>query len=234
MSEPVLISWSGGKDSALALAEILRDGRYEAAGLVTTVTRGYDRISMHGVRRALVRAQAELLGFPLVEAVISPGASNAEYEAAFAEVLTHFGAGGVQRVVFGDLFLADIRAYRERQVAALGMECLFPVWGRDTKRLAGEFVAAGFRAVLCCVDPRQLDPAFCGREFDTAFLVDLPTGVDSCGENGEFHTFVFDGPLFDRPIDWRRGEVVCRDGFWYCDLIPGVPQPAGLAAAAGA
>jgi uncharacterized protein (TIGR00290 family) len=234
MPEPVLISWSGGKDSALALAEVLRDGRYEVAGLVTTVTRGYDRISMHGVRRALLHAQAESLGLPLVEAVISPGASNAEYEAALAEVLTRYKAVGVGRVVFGDLFLSDIRAYRERQLAALGMECLFPVWGRDTVELAGEFVAAGFRAILCCVDPRQLDRSCCGRELDAAFLADLPEGVDPCGENGEFHTFVFDGPLFDHRIGCRRGEVVGRDGFWYCDLVPEVPHECLLAAAAGA
>jgi uncharacterized protein (TIGR00290 family) len=221
MPEPVIISWSGGKDSALALAETLRDDSLTVIGLLTTVTRDYDRISMHGVRRTLLEAQAGALGLPLTEAVIGAGASNTEYEAAFAAALSEYRAAGVRRVVFGDLFLADIRAYRERQLAALGMQCLFPVWGRDTTRLAGEFVAAGFRAIVCCVDPRQINPSFCGREFDTGLLEDLPEGVDPCGENGEFHTFVDDGPIFDQPVACRRGEVVSRDGFWYCDLVPG-------------
>jgi uncharacterized protein (TIGR00290 family) len=224
MGEPVIISWSGGKDSALALAEILRDDLYDVIGLLTTVTRDYDRISMHGVRRELLRSQADSLGIPLTEAVIRAGASNADYEAAFAGALADFRAAGIRRVVFGDLFLADIRAYRARQLADLGMECLFPVWGRDTAQLAEEFVAAGFGAVLCCVDPRQLDGSFCGREFDAALLSDLPAGVDPCGENGEFHTFVYDGPIFRCPVSCHRGEVVSRDGFWYCDLI----VPAGM------
>jgi uncharacterized protein (TIGR00290 family) len=231
LPEPVIISWSGGKDSALALAESLRDDSYEVMGLLTTVTRDYDRISMHGVRRALLWEQAVSLRLPLTEAVIGAGASNTEYEAAFAASLAEFRAAGVRRVVFGDLFLADIRAYRERQLAALGMQCLFPVWGRDTTKLAGEFVAAGYRAVLCCVDPRRLDGPFCGREFDAALLGDLPEGVDPCGENGEFHTFVYDGPIFDRPVACRRGEVVSRDGFWYCDLVVPTGMPCEQVAA---
>jgi uncharacterized protein (TIGR00290 family) len=231
LPEPVIISWSGGKDSALALAESLRDDSYEVMGLLTTVTRDYDRISMHGVRRTLLEAQAGAVGLPLTEAVIRAGASNTEYEAAFAAALAEFRRAGVRCVVFGDLFLADIRAYRERQLAALGMQCLFPVWGRDTTTLAGEFVAAGYRAVLCCVDPRRLDGAFCGREFDAALLGDLPEGVDPCGENGEFHTFVYDGPIFDRPVACRRGEVVSRDGFWYCDLVVPTGMPCEQVAA---
>jgi len=228
MSEPVIISWSGGKDSALALAETLRDARYDVIGLLTTVTRDYDRISMHGVRRDLLRDQVEAIGVPLTEAVICAGASNADYEAAFADAIAEFRTAGVGRVVFGDLFLTDIRAYRERQLAALGMQCLFPVWGRDTARLACDFVAAGFRAFLCCVDPRQLDGSFCGREFDATLLDDLPAGVDACGENGEFHTFVYDGPIFGRPVPCHRGEVVSRDGFWYCDLNSGVSDTVGV------
>jgi uncharacterized protein (TIGR00290 family) len=225
MREPVIVSWSGGKDSALALAETLRDDRYEVVGLLTTVTRDYDRISMHGVRRTLLRAQAAALRLPLSEAVIGAGASNSDYEAAFSAALTEFRAAGVRRVVFGDLFLADIRAYRERQLAALDMQCLFAVWGRNTHQLAREFIAAGFRAVLCCVDPRCLDRSFCGREFDLDLLDELPDGVDSCGENGEFHTFVSDGPIFDRPVPCQRGEVVSRDGFWYCDLVVPTAMP---------
>lgn len=218
MTEPIILCWSGGKDSALALAALSADPQYEVVSLVTTVTSEYDRISMHGVRRSLLRDQADAIGLPLFEVEIPPRASNADYESAMAEMLTTFQGNGVNRAAFGDLFLADIRAYRERQMSAVDMACLFPVWGRDTRTLAGEFVADGFRAVLCCVDPKQLGRAFCGREIDYAFLDELPDGVDPCGENGEFHTFVFDGPVFSRPVPIERGEIVCRDGFWYCDL----------------
>jgi len=219
MPEPIILCWSGGKDSALALAALSADARYKVVSLLTTVTSEYDRISMHGVRRSLLRDQAEAIGLPLVEVKIPPNASNTDYESAMADALSTVQESGVSRVAFGDLFLADIREYRERQMAEIGMECLFPVWGRDTRQLARDFVADGFRAVLCCVDPKQLDPAFCGREIDHTFLDELPAGVDPCGENGEFHTFVFDGPVFTRPVPLERGEIVCRDGFWYCDLL---------------
>jgi uncharacterized protein (TIGR00290 family) len=226
MSEPIIMCWSGGKDSALALAELTADPRYEVVSLLTTVTSEYERISMHGVRRSLLQDQAEAIGLPLVEVEIPPRASNADYESAMKETLLTFQQDGVRRAAFGDLFLTDIREYRERQMALIDMECLFPVWGRDTRQLASDFVADGFRAVLCCVDPNQLDPAFCGRKIDDTFLDELPDGCDHCGENGEFHTFVSDGPVFRRPVLFERGEIVYRDGFWYCDLLPPAVVPA--------
>jgi uncharacterized protein (TIGR00290 family) len=219
---PVLMAWSGGKDSALALREIRGDARYRVAALLTTVTAQYDRISMHGVRRTLLRRQAEALGLPLEEVVISPGASNDEYEAnmtlALAALRTRIA--GLDSVVFGDLFLADIRAYRERMLARMGMRGVFPLWLRDTGALAHEFVRLGYRAVLVCVDTAQLAGEFAGREFDAALLRDLPPGVDPCGENGEFHTFVYAGPGLRQPVRHQRGAVVVRDGrFVYCDLV---------------
>jgi uncharacterized protein (TIGR00290 family) len=220
--QPVLVAWSGGKDSALALREIRSDARYRVAALLTTVTAQYDRISMHGVRRTLLRRQAESLGLPLEEVVISPGASNDEYEAnmgvALAALRTRIA--GLDSVVFGDLFLADIRAYRERMLARIGMRGLFPLWLRDTRALAHEFVRLGYRAVLVCVDSAQLAGGFAGREFDAGLLHDLPPEVDPCGENGEFHTFVYAGPGLREPVCCQRGEVVVRDGrFVYCDLV---------------
>ncbi|PYO64246.1 MAG: ATP-binding protein [Gemmatimonadetes bacterium] len=220
--QPVLVAWSGGKDSALALREIQSDGRYRVAALLTTVTAGYDRISMHGVRRTLLRRQAESLRLPLEEVVISPGASNDEYEgnmeAALAALRTRIA--GLDTVVFGDLFLADIRAYRERMLARIGMRGLFPLWLRDTRALAHEFVRLGYRAVLVCVDAGALGAEFAGREFDAHLLHDLPREVDPCGENGEFHTFVYAGPGLDQPVRHQRGPVVVRDGrFVYCDLV---------------
>jgi uncharacterized protein (TIGR00290 family) len=219
----VLVAWSGGKDSALALRDVRSDPRYRVAALLTTVTAEYDRISMHGVRRTLLRRQADSLGLPLEEVLISPRAVNDEYEAAMDAALAAFRTriSGLDTVVFGDLFLADIRAYRERMLARMGMRGLFPLWLRDTRALAHEFVRVGYRAVLVCVDSAQLRGEFAGREFDTGLLHDLPPEVDPCGENGEFHTFVHDGPLFRTPIPCRRGEIVTRDGFVYCDVVPG-------------
>ena len=224
MSRPqdVLVAWSGGKDSALALREIRGDGRYRVAALLTTVTAEYDRISMHGVRRALLRRQAESLGLPLEEVLISPGSSNDEYEtnmaAALAALRTRMPA--LDTVVFGDLFLADIRAYRERTLARIGMRGLFPLWLRDTRALAHEFVRLGYRAVLVCVDSAQLAGGFAGREFDADLLHDLPSDVDPCGENGEFHSFVYAGPGLREPVRHERGRLVVRDGrFVYCDLV---------------
>ena len=224
MSRPqdVLVAWSGGKDSALALREIRGDGRYRVAALLTTVTAEYDRISMHGVRRALLRRQAESLGLPLEEVLISPGSSNDEYEtnmaAALAALRTRMPA--LDTVVFGDLFLADIRAYRERTLARIGMRGLFPLWLRDTRALAHEFVRLGYRAVLVCVDADQLAGEFAGREFDAELLRDIPSTVDPCGENGEFHTFVYAGPGFRHAVRHARGPVVVRDRrFVYCDLV---------------
>lgn len=219
MARPVVMCWSGGKDSALALHELRRGGQYEAAALLTTVTAGYDRISMHGVRRSLLAAQADALGLPLREVVIPPQASNADYEARMAEALGEFRAAGLETVVFGDIFLADLRQYRERQLAALGMTPLFPLWERDTRQLVAEFLALGFRAMTCCVDAGRLDRTFVGQEIDAAFVQRLPAEVDPCGENGEYHSFVFAGPPFRQPIPIRTGEIVRRDSFFYCDLV---------------
>ena len=220
--QDVLVAWSGGKDSALALREILHDARYRVAALLTTVTGEYDRISMHGVRRTLLERQAASLGLPLEQVVISPGATNDEYEGKMAATLAALRdrVPGLDTVVFGDLFLADIRAYRERMLARIGMRALFPLWLRDTRALAHDFVRLGYRAVLVCVDARQLAAEFSGREFDAELLRDLPPRVDPCGENGEFHTFVYAGPEFRQAVRHERGAVVLRDRrFVYCDLV---------------
>ena len=213
------LSWSGGKDSALALWK-LRDDGVEPQALVTTVTEAYDRISMHGVRRTLLTAQAEALEIALVEVAIPPGCSNEVYEQRLAQAYAETQLRNVDAVAFGDLFLTDIRAYREQQLAAAGREALFPVWGRDTTELALEFLELGFEATLICIDPRALDRSFAGRPFDHELLADLPPNVDPCGENGEFHTFVHAGPIFTHPISYSRGELVERDGFVFCDLSP--------------
>ena len=223
--EPVLMCWSGGKDSSLALQAALRDPSLRVEALLTTVTEGYERISMHGVRRALLEQQADAVGLPLEQVRIPIHASNDSYEAAMERLLKRYQTRGVSRVVFGDLFLEDIRHYRERQLARIGMSGIFPLWQRDTRQLAGEFIDAGFRAILVCVDPKQLDPTFCGREFDRPMLADLPAAVDPCGERGEFHTFVYDGPIFRRPVGVARGEVVEREGFWFCDLLESREAP---------
>jgi len=223
MSEAVLLAWSGGKDSTLALERLLGDAGVRVAALVTTVTTGYDRIAIHGVRRSILRRQVALLGIPLIEAEIPPQADNATYEAAFADALSRASASSgtrVDTIAFGDLFLADVRAYREAMLARLGWRGRFPLWGEDTARLARYFVDRGYRAILSCVDTQQLDGAFCGRDFDAAFLADLPDGVDACGENGEFHTCVHAGPIFAGTIALERGERVLRDErFQYVDLV---------------
>jgi uncharacterized protein (TIGR00290 family) len=217
---PVLMSWSGGKDSCVALYELQRSGDHAVVGLLTTVTRDHARISMHGVHRRLLARQAAALGLPLFESPISAGAGNDEYEAAMADALAEHRRAGVGTVAFGDLFLADIRAYRDRLMARNGMSALYPVWGRPTDRFVRDFIDAGFKAVIVCVDPRVLDDSFAGRMIDDALLADLPPGVDPCGENGEFHTFVFDGPNFSAPVAIRPGERVTRGGFCFCDIEP--------------
>ncbi len=222
MTTPVLLAWSGGKDATLALERLLRDPRYHVAGLLTTVTAEFERISMHGVRRSILQRQVEGLGLPLIEARIPPQASNALYEALFAQALdeARLHTPGIDTIAFGDLYLADIRAYRELQLARLGWRGLFPLWGENTTHLAHRFVADGYRAILCCVDTQQLDAAFCGREFDAALLNDLPASCDPCGENGEFHTCAYAGPLWREPLQLARGEYVLRDGrFQYVELI---------------
>ena len=219
--EPILFCWSGGKDSALALHALLRQGDVRVVALLTTVTAGYDRISMHGVRRELLRRQAESLHLPLHEVFIPPQCVNAIYEGRMEEALRHYLSQGIRRVAFGDIFLEDLRVYREKNLARLDMQAIFPLWKRDTRELIRKFHAFGFHAVAACIDPRVLEATFAGRELDESFFADLPPGVDPCGENGEFHTFVFDGPIFARPVDFAVGEVVQRDSFVFCDLLPG-------------
>src|SRR5580704_5107094 len=186
MRESVLVCWSGGKDSVLALRETMASGRYEVAALLTTVTAGYDRISMHGVRCALLDQQAAALGLPLRKVTISPGATNAEYEAAMHAALLEYKSQGITAVVFGDLHLEEIRKYRDRMLGEIGMTAIYPVWGLNTAQLARDFIQAGFQAFLVCVDPKQLDPKFSGRFFDASLLAELPANADPCGENGEF------------------------------------------------
>jgi uncharacterized protein (TIGR00290 family) len=216
-----LLSWSGGKDSAMALYEIQRTGGYEISALLTTVTADYDRVSMHGVRRILLEQQAASLGLPLEEVLISADMSSEEYGAKMREVLESHRARGVSSVVFGDVFLEDVRTYREENLSKVGMRGIFPLWGRDTGELARTFVDLGFEAVITCVDTHLLDGGFVGRVFDRQFLSELPAGVDPCGENGAFHSFVYDGPVFGERIAYTKGEMVLRENrFQYCDLMP--------------
>lgn len=221
MPEKVIVSWSGGKDSTLALAAVGRDPAYEVVTLLATVTAAYDRVSLHGVRRELLVRQAAALGYPLQITLLSPEGSNEEYETKMRQTLAHFGAAGVRAVVFGDLYLEEVRAYREKNLEAVGFKGLFPLWGQETGRLAQDFIRQGYRAVITCVDTQALKPAFVGREFAPEFLNDLPAGVDPCGENGEFHSFVYDGPLFVRPVRFTLGErVLTHHRFYFCDLVP--------------
>ena len=221
MPEEVLFIWSGGKDSALALYELRKTQRYGIAALLTTVTEDYDRISMHGVRRALLEQQALSLNIPLDIAYITKDSSNEEFEARMKEKLLQYKSRGISSVVFGDIFLEDLRKYREDNLAQVGMQALFPIWKWDTDELAHTFIALGFKAVITCVDSRSLDKKFVGRAFDKRFLSALPPSIDPCGENGEFHSFVYAGPIFSESIRFRKGEVVLRDNrFYFCDLVP--------------
>ena len=204
----------------MALYELMRGDGFRVEALLTTITRDYDRISMHGVRVQLLERQAASLGIPLHQIFISKGANNAEYEAQFEEGLSAYKRRGIDTVAFGDLFLEDIKLWRDRFLARQGMVGLYPVWKRDTTTAIRDFLAQGFRTVIVCVDPKQLDSRFAGRVIDQDLLAELPPGCDPCGENGEFHTFVFDGPIFRKPVRCKPGEIVCRDGFWFSDLIP--------------
>ena len=224
MSEgvPILLAWSGGKDSTLALERLLGDPHWRVVGLVTTVTTGYERIAIHGVRRSILRTQVAGLGLPLIEAEIPPQASNEVYEAAFAQALRTARERDpeIADIAFGDLYLADVRAYREALLARLGWRGVYPLWGEDTAPLACHFISHGYRATLTCVDTQQLAAEFCGRDFDTALLADLPPTCDPCGENGEFHTCVYAGPLWPRALTLARGERLLRENrFQYVDLI---------------
>ena len=218
--ERIALSWSGGKDSCMTLHELKQSDRYEVALLLTTVTRDHERVSMHGVRRSLLHEQAEALGLPLREVFIPASCSNADYEELMGAALGTLRREGLTTVAFGDLFLADVREYRDRLIAKNGMEALYPVWGRTTDEFVRDFISQGFRAVTSCVDLAKLDESYAGRLLDEAFLADLPEGVDPCGENGEFHSFVFDGPAFARPVPFRVGERVTRGSLCFCDLEP--------------
>jgi len=218
--EPILFCWSGGKDSAMALHALLQQEQFRVTALLTTVTEGFERISMHGVRRELLQLQAESIGSPLHDVRIPPQCTNPVYEARMEQALRIFHDQGVRKVAFGDIFLEDLRVYREKNLARIGMTALFPIWKRDTRELIRFFHAQHFRAIAACIDPKVLPASFAGRELDDSFFRDLPHRADPCGENGEFHTFVFDGPIFRWPVPVRTGEVVHRDGFVYCDLIP--------------
>jgi uncharacterized protein (TIGR00290 family) len=222
---PVLLAWSSGKDSAWAL-HLLRERRdVEVVGLLTTLSEAHDRVAMHAVRRTLLEAQAWAAGLPVTVVRIPSPCSNERYEAAMEEAVSAARAAGVRGVAFGDLFLEDVRRYRERQMAPTGLEPVFPLWQRPTDTLARDMLAGGLRATLTCVDPRTLPPSFAGRAFDASLLADLPPGVDPCGENGEFHTFAWDGPMFRAPVPVRAGDVVRRDGFVFADLLPADAAP---------
>ena len=216
----ILLAWSSGKDSAFSLHVLRGTPDVEVVGLLTTVNETHDRVAMHAVRRTLLEAQADAAGLPLVLVRIPHACTNEIYEAAMGRALQEAKGRGVSGVAFGDLFLEDIRRYREQQMTGTGLRLLFPLWGRPTGALAQEMLDAGLRARIACVDPRVLPASFAGREFDLRLLADLPPRVDPCGENGEFHTFAWDGPMFDHPVPIRVGEVVTREGFVFADLLP--------------
>lgn len=221
MAEPVILSWSSGKDSAWALHVLRANPAFEVVGLLTTITECFDRVAMHGVRRELLARQADAAGLPLRTVALPYPCPNERYEAAMRAAVAQLGTEGVTRLAFGDLFLEEVRRYRERLLAGSGVAPLFPLWGRDTRALAVQMTREGLRARIVCVDPARAPHAWAGAHFDEAFVRALPEGVDPCAENGEFHTFAFAGPMFARPIAVRTGEVVRRDGFVFADLLPG-------------
>jgi len=219
--QPVVLSWSSGKDSAMALYELRKSGEYEVVSLLTTVSSQYGRVSMHGVRVALLKAQAESLGIPLDMIPLSGHPSNEEYENKMRETLQCYKNRGINKIAFGDIFLEDLRAYRQNKLSAIGMQALFPLWKRDTGELFSSIIASGFKSVITCVDTEALSMSFAGRIIDRTLQNDLPATVDACGENGEYHSFTYAGPLFRSQIGFEVGEKVLRDNrFYYCDLIP--------------
>jgi len=221
----VLVSWSTGKDSAWCLQTLCGVADVEVVGLLATVNEAHDRVAMHAVRHELLAAQARAVGLPLTVVKLPSPCSNATYDAAMQRAMTRARAEGVEAVAFGDLFLKEVRRYREERLARVGMRALFPLWGRPTRALAEEMIAAGLRARLTCVDPRAIPASFAGREFDLSLLGELPAHADPCGENGEFHSFAWDGPMLLRPIGIQTGEVVLRDGFVFVDLLPTEAAP---------
>jgi uncharacterized protein (TIGR00290 family) len=221
VKERVVLSWSGGKDSTMAAYHLIASRKYEIAALLTTVTEEFDRISMHGVRRELLEQQAHSLGIPLHVMMIPKICSNEIYESRMRETLGQFNAQGITKIAFGDLFLEDVKQYRDQRLAEVGMTGLYPLWMRDTDELVRTFIGLGFRAILACVDTEAIDAAFAGREIDDALLVDLPESADPCGEYGEYHSFVYAGPIFRQPIACKAGAVVRRTPrFNYCDIMP--------------
>ncbi|EOG6896581.1 diphthine--ammonia ligase [Flavobacterium psychrophilum] len=243
MKKKAIFNWSSGKDSALALYKTLQDTEIEIVSLLTSVNKKHNRISMHGVRTQLLVQQAKSIGLPLHIMEIPEMPSMNDYEAVMQETLTQFKEKGISHSIFGDIFLEDLRKYRENKLAEMQLEAIFPLWKIPTKALILEFLALGFKTIVVCVNERNLDKSFVGRVIDAQFIADLPDDVDLCGENGEFHTFTFDGPIFEKPIDFEIGEIVYRKyekpkqessntacdtsssdafdfGFWYCDLIP--------------
>jgi uncharacterized protein (TIGR00290 family) len=221
MKEKVLFAWSGGKDSALAFYYFQQSQNYNIQALLTTITKDFDRVSMHGFRTRLLEKQAKEIDFVLEKVSIPKDCSNQMYENIMEHTLIKYKTNGIDKVIFGDIFFEDVRKYRELQLSRLDMIGIFPLWNKNTKKLAEEFIKLGFKAIITCVDSTLLDGGFVGREFDVNLLNELPENVDPCGENGEFHTFVYDGPIFDEGISVKRGEVVVKEGrFYFCDLIP--------------
>jgi uncharacterized protein (TIGR00290 family) len=221
MKEKVLLSWSGGKDSALALYELEKNKNYEIVALLTTITQDYDRISMHGVRAILLEMQAESLGLHLEKIYIQKDSTDEQYERTMRKVLTKYLTAGVKSVVFGDIFLEDLREYRENKLNTIGMKGIFPIWKIDTAVLAHKFIESNFKAIITCIDTKYLDKKYIGMTFDKQFLTSLPNAVDPCGENGEFHSFVYDGPIFNKEIPHTKGEAVLRENrFYFYDLLP--------------
>lgn len=218
--KPVWLAWSSGKDSAWTLHALRESGEFEVVALLTTVNRTHERVAMHAVRESLLEMQAAAVGLPLRKVQIPSPCPNATYEWAMSQAMAQARAQNVWHVAFGDLFLEDIRAYRENQLASCGMTPVFPLWGRNTRRLAEEMIEGGLSAHLTCVDPRKLDRSFAGRRFDARLLAELPAGVDPCGENGEFHSFANEGPMFRERIPVTVGEIVERDSFVFADLLP--------------
>jgi len=217
----IVVSWSGGKDSALALYEILKTKSYDVVALLTTVVEDYDRISIHGVGCVLLEAQAEALGLPLEKMLIRKGASDLEYEAELIRLIKRFKGISVYNVLYGDIFLVDIKEYRDDILDKISMKGVYPLWRQNSTELANRFIDLGFKAVVTVVDQKVLGKEFAGREYDKQFLSDLPESVDPCGENGEFHSFVYYGPIFSKSVIFTKSEAVLReDRFWHCDLIP--------------
>lgn len=229
MKERVLFCWSGGKDSALALYRLLQDPQYEVVALLTTYNEHFQRVSMHGISLALSQQQAQSIGLPLDKVFVSERSSNEEYTLKMAERMLAYKEQGVMTVAFGDIFLEDLREWREGNLAQLGMHAIFPLWKNDTRELVREFAGLGFASRICCVNDKHLDETALGRDVDPDFVASLPSGVDPCGENGEFHSFAYAGPIFKKPLAITTGEHVHRDGFWFCELLSAVSETAAKA-----